>query len=170
MELHGRVEARFDADERTMLSGFLDYHRATLLTKCEGLSDEQLKTRAVPPSSMSLLGLVRHMSEVELGWFAREIDGDETATPIYYSEASPDGDFDDLDSAPVAEVFARFDEEIARARRIAAARDLDETTPRLRDGQPLTLRWVLTHMIEEYARHNGHADLLREQIDGATGD
>lgn len=165
-----RAEPAFTAGDREMLDGWLDYHRATLLTKCEGLSDEQLKSRAVPPSSMSLLGLVRHMSEVELGWFAREIDGDETATPIYYSEASPDGDFDDLDSAPVAEVFARFDEEIARARRIAAARELDLATPRLRDGQPLTLRWVLTHMIEEYARHNGHADFLREQIDGATGD
>jgi hypothetical protein len=69
----------------------------------------------------------------------------------------------------VADVFARFDEEIARARRIAAARDLDEATPRLRDGKLLTLRWVLTHMIEEYARHNGHADVLREQIDGTTG-
>ncbi len=164
-----RAEPSFTAGDREMLDGWLDYHRATLLTKCEGLTDEQLKTRAVPPSSMSLLGLVRHMSEVERGWFAREIEADETATPVYFSKVSPDGDFDDLDSAPVADVFARFDEEIARARRIAAARDLDEATPRLRDGKLLTLRWVLAHMIEEYARHNGHADVLREQIDGTTG-
>ncbi len=165
-----RAEPSFTAGDREMLDGWLDYHRVTLLTKCEGLSDEQLKTRAVPPSSMSLLGLVRHMSEVELGWFARELEADETARPIYYDDASPDGDFDDLDSAAVVEVFARFDEEVDRARRIAAARDLDEATPRPRDGKRLTLRWVLTHMIEEYARHNGHADFLREQIDGTTGD
>ena len=165
-----RAEPSFTAGDREMLDGWLDYHRATLVTKCEGLTDEQLKTRAVPPSSMSLLGLVRHMSEVERGWFAREIESDENATPIYFSETSPDGDFDELDSAPVAEVFARFDKEVARARRIAAARDLDEATPRLRDGKPLTLRWVLTHMIEEYARHNGHADLIRESIDGEVGE
>ena len=165
-----RHEPALTAGDREMLDGWLEYHRATLLAKCEGLTDEQLKTRSVPPSSLSLLGLVRHMSEVELGWFANGLEADETATPIYCSTASPDGDFDDLDSAPVAQVFARFDEEVDRSRRTSAARDLDRATPRPRDGKPLTLRWVLTHMIEEYARHNGHADILREQIDGATGD
>jgi uncharacterized damage-inducible protein DinB len=163
-----RAEPSFTAGDREMLDGWLDYHRATLLTKCEGLTDEQLKTRAVPPSSMSLLGLVRHMTEVEQGWFNEDL-GDEVVGSIY-CEDDRDGDFNDLDSVPVAEVFARFDQEIARARRIAAARDLDEATPRPHDGKPLTLRWVLTHMIEEYARHNGHADFLREQIDGTTGD
>ena len=165
-----RAEPAFTAGDREMLDGWLDYHRATLLTKCEGLTDEQLKTRAVPPSSLSLLGLVRHMTEVEYGWFSEGLEADAELEPIYCSDAAPESDFDDLDSAPVADVFARFDAEVARSRTIAAARDLDTARPRPHDGKPLTLRWVLTHMIEEYARHNGHADFLREQIDGATGD
>ncbi len=163
-----REEPSFTAGDREMLEGWLDYHRATLLKKCEGLNDDQLRTRAVPPSSLSLLGLVRHMTEVEYGWFNMDLGGTELDS-IYCSPANPDGDFDDVDTANVAEAFDRFEQEIARSRGIAASRDLDLRT-RAPNGKPLTLRWVLCHMIEEYARHNGHADLLREQIDGTTGD
>lgn len=157
-----------DLDERTMLIGWLDYHRATLMLKCAGLSDEALKRRAVPPSRLTLLGLVRHMAEVERGWFRETLDG-EDAAPVYYSEDDPDGDFDNLDSEPVEAAFARWENECERARRLVAAEaDLD-VRGRGRAGG-YSLRWILTHMIEEYARHNGHADLLRESVDGSTGD
>jgi uncharacterized damage-inducible protein DinB len=164
-----RSEPSFTAGDREMLEGWLDYHRATLLLKCEGLTDEQLRSRPVPPSTLSLLGLVRHMAEVEFGWFNNALAGD-TAPPIYGTDDNPDRDFEDVDVADVGEAFARLEQEVTRSRAISATRDLDLATARPRDGQALTLRWVLPHMIEEYARHNGHADLLREAIDGTTGD
>ena len=163
-----RSEPSFTAGDREMLEGWLDYHRATLLLKCDGLTDEQLRSRSVPPSTLSLLGLVRHMTEVEYGWFVMDLGGTKL-DGIYCTPANPDGDFDDVDTADVAAAFARFEEEVARSRGIAASRDLDLRTS-APNGKPLTLRWVLTHMIEEYARHNGHADLLREASDGTTGD
>jgi len=157
-------------DERSILNGFLDYYRATVELKCEGLTPEQLADRAVPPSSLSLLGLVRHMGEVERGWF-RSFAGEPTQ-PCYYSTDDPDGDFDNADGDPgqVAEGFAFWRGEIEHAREIVAAADLDATFTRARDGSTFSLRWILVHMIEEYARHAGHADFLRERIDGATGD
>jgi uncharacterized damage-inducible protein DinB len=169
-----RVEPPFAADERETLDGWLEYHRATLEQKCSSLSAAQLVERSVPPSSLSLLGLVRHMAEVERNWFRRVFAGDEDAGPIYYSDDDPDGDFDNVDPSNVAEGFATWHEEIARAREIAADASLDARSvgrpandPR---GAAVSLRWIITHMIEEYARHNGHADLLRELIDGETGD
>jgi uncharacterized damage-inducible protein DinB len=165
-----RQDPPFVADERTMLEAWLDFHRATLLGKCDGLDDAQLKTRSVPPSSLSLLGLVRHMTEVERSWFRRVLL-DEDAQPLYYSDTDPDGDFDHLGSAAVAEVFAAFRAEVEACRAIAAQQgDLDVLASRRRHGAEVSLRWIYVHMIEEYARHNGHADLLRERIDGATGD
>jgi uncharacterized damage-inducible protein DinB len=166
-----RREPPFLAAERPMLEGWLDFHRATLLTKCEGLADEQLTTRSVPPSSMSLLGLVRHMTEVERSWFRRALAG-EDAAPLYYSDDNEDGDFDDVDSADVPGDLARFRDELDTCRRVAADHpDLDTVGKGVRDGQlvPISLRWIYLHMIEEYARHNGHADFLRERIDGVTG-
>jgi hypothetical protein len=154
-------------DERALLDAWLDYHRATLLMKCAGLSDEQLRTRSAPPSTLSLLGLVRHMADVERGWFTRGV-GRRTAGPIYYSDDNPDGDFDDADTADVAADFAQFRTEVARAREICAKADLEDTF--VGKNKTYNVRWVYLHMIEEYARHNGHADLLRERIDGATGD
>jgi uncharacterized damage-inducible protein DinB len=175
-----RTEPPTVAAERTALETWLDYHRETLLFKCQGLSGEQLARRAVAPSSLSLLGLVRHMAEVERGWFRRTLAG-EHAPPIYFSpNDNPDGDFDDVDDADVAADFATWRTECEAARKAeAAATSLDVTaveqswawrrssaeTPRR-----VSLRWILVHMVEEYARHNGHADLLRERIDGATGD
>jgi uncharacterized damage-inducible protein DinB len=166
-----RVDPPFLAEEREMLETWLEYHRATLAMKCEGLDDEQLRRRSVEPSTMSLLGLVRHMAEVERNWFRRVLGADlrdTDAGPIFYDDANPDGDFDDVDGADVASDMATWNAEIERAREIAAAHTLDDTG--IRHGEPVSLRWILVHMIEEYARHNGHADLLRERIDGATGD
>ena len=153
-----------------MLDSWLEFHRATLLMKCEGLTEEQLKTRSVPPSSLSLLGLVRHMTEVERGWFRRVLVG-EDVKPLYYSDDNEDGDFDDVDNADLDGDLARFREEVDHCRRVAAEHpDLDTIAKRARRGRQVSLRWIYVHMIEEYARHNGHADFLRERIDGATGD
>ena len=164
-----RVDAPTVADERGMLDGWLEFHRATLLGKCTGLTSEQLKQRAVEPSSMSLLGLVRHMAEVEQSWFQRRIAGREL--PFIYCdvETNPDGDFDDVDDADPAADFARYQQEVEAARAVVQSRSLDETFMHARMGVEMSVRWVYVHMIEEYARHNGHADLLRERIDGATG-
>jgi uncharacterized damage-inducible protein DinB len=162
------------ADERTMLAGWLDWHRATLEMKCAGLSPAQLATRATEPSTLTLLGLVRHLADVERGWFRRRLGG-EDAPPLYYSDADPDGDFDNVDpatadAATVEAAFATWRAECARAREIAAALPSLDVMVTDRTGRRLSARWVLVHMVEEYARHNGHADLLRERIDGATGE
>jgi uncharacterized damage-inducible protein DinB len=152
-----------------MLAGWLDHHRATLEMKCAGLTPTQLATRVVEPSTLSLLGLVRHMADVERGWFRRRLAG-EDVPPLYYSDDDPDGDFDNLDPATVDDAFATWRAECARAREIAAALPSLDVTVTDRVGRQLSARWVLHHMIEEYARHNGHADLLRERIDGVTGE
>ena len=163
-----RTEPAFVADERAMLDAWLDYHRATLATKCDGLTAEQLRERAVPPSTLSLLGLVRHMAEVERGWFRRKFRNEE-APPRYYSDDDRDGDFDNVDSADPAEAFAYWQEECEYARQVVAeAPSLDAISAG--KGDDISLRWIVTHMIEEYARHNGHADFLRERIDGTIGD
>ena len=157
------------ADERTMLRTFLDFHRATLAMKCDGLSDDELRQTAVPSSTLSLLGLVRHMAEVERAWF-RRIMGGETELPLVWS---PDGDFQvayDARDATRAEAFAAWEAEVAHARRVeAAAASLDVTAWAPRWAEDVSLRLVLLHMIHEYARHNGHADLIREGIDGTVG-
>jgi uncharacterized damage-inducible protein DinB len=162
-----RVEPDFLLPERELLDAWLEYHRATLRWKCEGLTDEQLKLRSVPPSTMSLLGLVRHMADVERNWFRRVLDG-QVAPGLFWSDDNEEGEFDDVDDADVASNWATYDAEVAEAQRIVAPLQLDDNG--VRHGKPCSVRWVYTHMIEEYARHNGHADLLRECIDGQTGD
>jgi uncharacterized damage-inducible protein DinB len=160
------------AEERAAVEGLLEYHRATLLWKCAGLTGEQLKTRAVPPSTMSLLGLVRHMADVERVWFRRRIAG-EAIPALYWSDASPDGDFDEVADADAAADFATYQAEVEAARAVMTGRGYDDTfVNRHRDGteEVIDLRALMLHMIEEYARHNGHADLLRECLDGTTGD
>jgi uncharacterized damage-inducible protein DinB len=153
-----------------MLDAWLDFHRATLLAKCEGLGAEELTARAVPPSVLSLLGLVRHMTEVERNWFRRTLASEAVAT-VYGSDRD-DGDSADLLAADPAGDLQRFRDEVDRCRAVAAQHlDLDATAVGIRGGQSVqvSLRWIYVHMIEEYARHNGHADLLRERVDGATG-
>jgi uncharacterized damage-inducible protein DinB len=165
-----RTEPPFEADERTMLTSFLRWYRETLDLKCSGLDPAALALRSVEPSTMSLLGLVRHMAEVERNWFRRVLAGQD-APPIYYSDTEPDGDWDGAvaDSEVVSDAWGRWREEIELADRfVADAPDLD-VTGTMRDGTAVSLRWVLVHMVEEYARHIGHADLLRERIDGEVG-
>ena len=162
-----RREPPETGDERAMLEGFLDFHRETLRWKCAVLSDDQLRTKAVPTSELTLLGLVRHITEVERGWFFDHLPHE--ATPIYFTKDRPNDDFDALDSVPVAEVLARYAAELDRIRTEIAAVPLDHEYTDKR-GKTFSLRWVYLHMIEEYARHNGHADLIREAIDGVTGE
>jgi uncharacterized damage-inducible protein DinB len=160
-----------DADEREMLTGRLEQHRGILIWKCEDLTAEQLRRRAVPPSTLSLLGLVRHMSDVERGWFQQVFLGKDVPD-LYDRSADEDADFDEVDQADPAEAFNAFERECAASRQILAqAPSLDVLGQQKseRTGQPWSLRWIVTHMIEEYARHNGHADLLRECVDGSTG-
>ncbi|WP_097240402.1 MULTISPECIES: DinB family protein [unclassified Streptomyces] len=151
-----------------MLRGFLDFHRATLAMKCEGLTDEQLRQRSSPPSTLTLLGLVRHMAEVERTWFRRVIDGQDL--PLVWSA---DGDYQaayDPTGSTRAEAFAAWQTEVEHARRIERAADsLDVTGYQARWDAEVSLRLVMLHLIHEYARHNGHADFLREAIDGVVG-
>lgn len=156
------------APEREMLRAFLDYHRGTLAIKCEGLPDEQLRRQSMPPSALSLLGLVRHMAEVERTWFRMAINGEDI--PLVWSDR---GDYQaayDASGATGAEAFAAWEAEVAHARRIErAAASLDVTVYWPRWGEDISLRLVMMHMIHEYARHCGHADLLREGVDGTVG-
>jgi hypothetical protein len=157
----------FQLDEREMLRSWLDYQRLTLAWKCEGLSDEQLRQYAVPPSDLSLLGLVRHMGEVERWWF--RVVFDRQADDERYPNQ---GEWHDLDKADALAGLAIWHEECDASRAIeVAASSLDETGVEHYRGKDwdVSLRWIMVHMIEEYARHNGHADLLRERIDGRTG-
>ncbi|MEV6400496.1 DinB family protein [Streptomyces sp. NPDC051907] len=164
-----RTEPSTTDDERGMLEGWLDFHRETLALKCAGLSDEQLRRKPIAPSGLSLLGLVRHLAEVERGWF-RHVLADECEETIY-CEQDPDGDFHVGDEDTYAQAYATWQAEIARARELAAAHGLDDlAVGKSRSGKDFNLRWIMTHMIEEYARHNGHADLLRECVDGTTGE
>jgi hypothetical protein len=165
-----RDEPQRVADERTMLREWLDYHRSTLRRKCTGLDDEQLSRNSCEPSDLSLLGLVRHLTDVERGWFLRGVAGQtaQEVPPLYYSSEDPEGDFGNVAAADTKAVFAAYDQAIADIRTATAGVDLDHTFDD--GGSPCSARWVYVHMIEEYARHNGHADLLRERIDGATGD
>jgi len=166
-----RARPGLQAGEREMLTGWLDHHRAILLWKCEGLTDDQLRQRSVPPSTLSLLGLVRHMTDNERGWFRRVLLGEDVPF-LYDTPDVPDSDFNGVGDADVAADFAAFEAECATSRQVVAGfPDLDVLSKERteRTGEQFSLRWILTHMIEEYARHNGHADLLRETVDGATG-
>lgn len=162
-----RVRAPYAAGEREMLEGWLDFHRATLLQKCTGLTDDQLKSTTCPPSNLTLLGLVRHMALVERNWFRERFAG-EQLDDLYGADATEDAEIVDLANADAEADFAIFAEEVALARQVAAGRSLDETFHPRPDIE-MNLRWIYVHMIEEYARHNGHADLIRERIDGTTG-
>jgi uncharacterized damage-inducible protein DinB len=165
-----RPEPPARAGERETLVAFLRWQRGTLELKCSGLDPADLARRSVDPSTLSLLGLVRHMAEVERGWFRRVMAGQD-APPYFYSDADPDGDFDGAmpDPAVVAKAWDAWRAEVAFAERfVADAPDL-EVAGHHRHRGPVSLRWVLVHMVEEYARHNGHADLLRQRIDGAVG-
>jgi hypothetical protein len=152
-----------------MLRAWLDFHRATLLQKCEGLSGAQLVTASVPPSGLTLLGLVQHMALVEWWWFEHIFAGGSMAEPYDTSE-DPDFEFHHLvaDEADVS--LKLFRDLCAHARALEGAADSLDVTSVSSERPTRDLRWIMVHMIEEYARHNGHADLLRECIDGVVGD
>ena len=156
-----------EASERPSLESWLEFHRSTLLMKCAGLTPAQLVIRSCPPSRLSLLGLVRHMTEVE-GWF-HDFDGG-PASDGYWTEDEPDAAFEDLDPAGAGADLTAFQASVLRSRAAAGEFGLDDKCPCPDCDEPASLRWVFEHMIEEYARHNGHADLIREAIDGTTGD
>ena len=165
-----RIDPPGEGDERATLAAFLRWQRGTLELKCSGLDAADLARRAVEPSSMSLLGLVRHLADVERAWFKRTLASLD-APPRFRSAADPDGGFDSAvpDPKVVEEAWAAWREEVAFADEfVANAPDLN-VTGITRYQNTVSLRWVLVHMVEEYARHNGHADLLREHIDGAVG-
>lgn len=163
-----RIGPPLVADERATLRGFLDYHRATLAMKCDGLSDDDLRLRSMPPSTLTLLGLVRHMAEVERTWFRKVINGEDI--PLVWSD---EGDYQvayDASGSTRAEAFAAWLTEVEHARRIEErAASLDVTVHNARWGEDVSLRLVMLHVLQEYARHNGHADFLREAIDGTVG-
>jgi uncharacterized damage-inducible protein DinB len=167
---NSRIKRPTQADERSTVLAFLRWHRKTLEIKCSDLKPSQLAEQAVDRSKLSLLGLVRHAAETERFWF-RQVMAAEEATPLFSSPASPDAAFDvaNADTRSVAQAWEAWGVEVAFADSfVAAARSLDVIGNEPGEG-PVSLRWVLMHLVEEYARHNGHADLLREQLDGAVG-
>jgi uncharacterized damage-inducible protein DinB len=149
-----------------MLEGWLEFYRATLPQKCAGISHDQLKQPSCPPSNLTLLGLVRHMAKVERIWFRQRLAG-EPIERLYSTDQQPDADFEDLSEADAEADLATYQAELAAARSVAAGHSLEDTF--LARDTERSLRWLYVHMIEEYARHCGHADLVRERIDGTTG-
>ncbi|RVU18968.1 DinB family protein [Streptomyces antnestii] len=154
--------------ERDTLRAFLDYHRATLAMKCEGLSDEELRQRSMPPSTLSLLGLVRHMAEVERTWFRRVFEDNDA--PMVWSDEIDFQAAYDASRSTRAEAFAAWEAEVENSRRIEREADtLEKTGHQPRWGEDVSLRMVMVHVLLEYGRHNGHADFLREGVDGVVG-
>lgn len=155
--------------ERGCLTAYLEQYRTTLELKCDGLAAEQLGRRSAPPSNISLLGLLRHMARVEHSWFRRVIGG-RSDLPRYFPDEDEDGGFGwpgEADDALVAGARELWRGEVAHAREVLERTDLDAVVDV--DGTPIEVRDIIVHMIEEYARHCGHADLVRERIDGRTG-
>jgi catechol 2,3-dioxygenase-like lactoylglutathione lyase family enzyme/uncharacterized damage-inducible protein DinB len=166
-----RAEPDFVLPERQMLEGWLEFHRTTLLLKCEGLDDDRRKARPIPSSKLSLHGLVRHMADVERTWFTRTLLSQPDVPPLFFRRG-PEGEADDSDFFPLDEAdwehdLAAWQDECEHSRDHAARNSLDDTGSRR--GRQYSLRWIYVHMVEEYARHNGHADLIRELVDGAVG-
>ena len=164
-----RTELPSMAGERESLDAWVEFYRETLLLKIDGLDAEQLCLRSVPPSALSPIGIVRHLTDVEAYWL-REVLLDEEQPDPHCSEDNPNGDFDDVDPATALADVEAYRREIEASRAAQASwADLDIPVRGLRHGEQVNLRWILTHLIEEYARHLGHVDLLREAIDGGTG-
>jgi len=159
------------ADEKTMLVAFLGHQRDFVARKVAGITEEQARTATCPPSDLTMLGLVRHLTDVERGWAKRAFAGQQ-APPLYYGDAhsdgDPDGDFHPPPDATLEGALDAFWAEAADADGIYAAGSLDEIESHERSFY--SLRWILVHLIEEYARHLGHADLIRQAIDGETGE
>ncbi|MFC8716302.1 DinB family protein [Kitasatospora sp. NPDC057198] len=165
----GRTDPPLVGDEREVLLSYLEFHRETFALKCAGVPAGRLSEFLVPPSGLTLHGLVRHLAGVEQWWLQIQFAGDESRPVLYYSDDDPDQDFERLDG-DFDEAFATWRAQVEISRRIVAdTPSLEATGVHKATGQPVSLRRILVHMLAEYARHNGHADLLRERIDGATG-
>jgi uncharacterized damage-inducible protein DinB len=163
-----RVGPPNSGSERDMLRAFLDYHRATLAMKCAGLTDQELRRQSMPPSTLSLLGLVRHMAEVERAWFRRTFEDNDA--PMVWSDKIDFQAAYDASASTRDEAFTAWEAEVATSRRIEqAAESLELAAYQPRRGEHVSLRMVMVHVLLEYGRHNGHADLLREGIDGTVG-
>jgi uncharacterized damage-inducible protein DinB len=160
------VEGPLSGGDRPILEGYLAWQRSTLLNICAGLTGEQLAARPLPSSNLSLLGLVRHLAKVERIWFRIRAAGT-PIEPLYDLSLGKDYDFDEVDASEAPVAFARYHDECRRADEAAAGLAFDDTFD-VR-GETFSLRMIYVHMIGEYSRHNGHADLLREAIDGVTG-
>ncbi|MEU9363773.1 DinB family protein [Streptomyces avermitilis] len=156
-------------DERTQLATFLDYVRATARAKCEGVSPEGAVKAPLPGSPlMTLSGIVNHLRWVEYWWFQVVFLGEEDEGP--WTDEDPDREMRIAVDIPPADVLAEYEEQCARYRKLVVEHDLDATAQRpIRDGRHVDLRWVILHLIEETARHNGHLDIIRELVDGETG-
>jgi len=155
--------------ETATLLDYLERYRMTFEMKCDGLTPEQLATRSVPPSTMSLLGLLRHLAKIEHHWFRRTLERQEDLPILYWTQEEPDLDFEGAlgtDSC-VADAWESWRREVAHAREVYAR--YDDLGANFVPGEPWQVRGVIVHLIEEYARHCGHADLLRECVDGRTG-
>jgi uncharacterized damage-inducible protein DinB len=165
-----REDPPFTGDEVALLRAWLAFERETLAWKCEGLDDAQLRTRAVDPSTLSLLGLVRHVTDAERYWFQRVLLGREVEQR-YWTDNDPEADFSGVDETTWDQALTAWrDEMLASDAAIEADPEGDRIGVGRRGGAEVSLRWMLVHLVQEYARHNGHADLLRERIDGATGE
>jgi uncharacterized damage-inducible protein DinB len=176
LDEHGRPEPPPAAGEAETLLGFLDFQRATLAWKCSGLDADGLRA-TVGASSMTLGGLLKHLALVEDGWFSRSLHGQERQPPwnTVDWDADPDWDWHSAAEDTPEQLLALWQEAVDRSRRLTAESLADGGLDRLArrtwpDGTAPSLRWILVHMIEEYARHNGHADLLRESVDGEVGE
>lgn len=169
------INSSRELNERDTILGFLTYYRNVLIEKCNGLSDEQARTTSVPPSELNLMGLVRHMAEVERHWFRNILIG-ENATSLFCGDSHPsgdqDGDFHVKPTDTLSESIAQLRTEISVADvNLARFKLADLATRESRPGTGVpNVRWIVVHMIEEYARHCGHADLIRESIDGAKSE
>jgi uncharacterized damage-inducible protein DinB len=176
MDEQGRPEPPLAADETATLLGFLDYQRATLAWKCAGLDAAGLRA-TVGASSMTLGGLLKHLAYVEADWFSRWLHGEDRQPPWNTVDwkADPDWEWNSAAEDSPEQLFALWGDAVARSRSLVAEALAEGGLERLArrtwsDGRAPSLRWILVHMVEEYARHNGHADLLRESVDGLTGE
>lgn len=162
--------------ELDTLNGFLDQYRAVLIAKATGLTDEQARSHAVEPSNLSILGLLRHMAEVERHWFRRMLLNESELPDFFATDGvvigTADGDFEFPESAALSEGVEILQRAIAESRLAIEGKVPEDVSlaTRAKTGEPVSLRWILIHMIEEYARHCGHADFLRERLDGKKGD
>ena len=155
---------------RVVLEHWLELYRQSVLLKVSGLSGEQLCDRCLPPSTLSLIGVVRHLTEVEAYWLRVVLEGDEDVPDLYCTPQRPDGDFDDVAPATALADLAAYQREIDGTRAVLTRwNDLGAIAHGRRRGKTVNLGWILTHLVEEYARHLGHMDLLRERLDGRTG-